>query len=67
MYAVYNTVDSLGGRCCNDAGWLYGEYASLREAEAQAEELTAIGCCGYVIRIADGAILAPDGMWIEAE
>jgi len=65
-YRVGNTIDGLGGRCAasDGSGWEQ-DAASLDDAIAQADELTAGGYCGYVRRVEDGAVLAPDGTWID--
>ncbi len=59
-YGVGHTHDKLGGRYAEP---VLEPAASLEEAKARAEEYTAAGQCGYVMR-QDGAILGPDGSWL---
>lgn len=63
-YEVWHTVDELGGRYIAPGGLKDDEFDSLPQAITRAEELTAQGCCGYVRRTEDGAVLAPDNSWL---
>jgi hypothetical protein len=63
-YLVRHTVDQLGGRYESPEGIEYTTTDSLSQAEQEAERLTADGQCGVVVRVADGAVRAPDGTWI---
>jgi len=61
-YQVAHTVDGLGGRYPG-GGIVDTEVDSLAKARRLAARLTAVGQCGYIVRVADGAIEMPDGSW----
>lgn len=61
-YTAAHTVDQLGGRYADETIDYTGP--DLAAAQAIAEEFTAAGQCGCVRRD-DGAVLAPDGEWLQ--
>lgn len=64
-YEVCYTCDESGAQYPEPM--VHGQCFTLMQARAEALQFTDAGQCGFVRRLEDGAVLAPDGTWILPE
>lgn len=63
-YEICCTTDNLGGRYFEAQVMSYA--FDLKIARRDAGRLERDGKAGFVRRASDGAVLAPDGQWIDS-